>query len=51
LIIQTPNLRGLQGIWLGATDELQEETFIWENSKIELLFKNFVSGQPDNAGK
>ncbi len=44
--------RMLPGIWLGATDEVQERTWLWNNGD-GLAFNNFGNGQPDRstAGK
>ena len=40
--------RKLSAIWLGATDEVQERTWLWNNGA-GLAFNNFGSGQPDRA--
>ena len=40
--------RRLLGIWLGATDEVQERAWLWTNGD-GLAFNNFGNGQPDRS--
>jgi len=43
-----PNCTGIySGLWLGAMDVTNEETFTWESSGNPLTFNNWSSGQPD----
>ncbi len=40
--------RKLAAIWLGATDEVEERTWLWSNGA-GLAFNNFANGQPDRS--
>jgi len=41
--------KGLDTLWIGLADYLNEGTFVWEKGE-PLNFKNWASGQPDNKG-
>jgi serine/threonine protein kinase len=41
---------GLTGVWLGATDEKKEGTWVWSDDS-GLAFNNFGNGEPDNWGR
>ena len=40
--------RKLAAVWLGATDEVEERTWLW-SSGAGLAFNNFTNGQPDRS--
>ncbi len=41
--------KGVDGIWLGATDERHHGTWIWSNGEV-VTFTNWDQGQPNNFG-
>lgn len=39
-----------ESFWLSATDLGHEGTFVWLNTGLPMVYKNFRKNQPDNAG-